>query len=126
MLANVKEEVNELEITERTGILKLRRVIERERVIANWFPKLYKEKTYHSTKTPFVTFTIVKFLVLTTAVLRTNKCSKREKIYIRKSEQSFVYSLVTAWENREVFRGVERGNSYVGGARDARSIINQE
>ena len=117
MLVNVKEEVNELEITERAGILKLRRVF----IIANWFPKLYKEKTYHSTKTPFVTFTIVKFNVLTTAVLLTNKCSKREKIYIRKSEQS----LVTAWENREVFRGVERGNSCVGGARNARSIINQ-
>ena len=121
MLVNVKEEVNELEITERAGILKLRRVF----IIANWFPELYKEKTYHSTKTPFVTFTIVKFHVLTTAVLLTNKCSKREKMYTR-SEQSLVDSLVTAWENREVFRGVERGNSCVGGARDARSIINQK
>ena len=114
MLVNVKEEVNELEITERAGILKLRRVF----IIANWFPELYKEKTYHSTRTPFVTFTIVKFHVLTTAVLLTNKCSKREN--------GLVDSLVTAWENREVFRGVERSNSCVGGARDARSIINQK
>ena len=40
MLDNVKEEVNELEITERAGILKLRRLF----IIANWFPELYKEK----------------------------------------------------------------------------------